>query len=76
MFSCNDPKVTSIFRAGSRYEPLTEPGISHILRAAAGLTTAHSSNFLTTRKLAQIGANVTASGDREFLYYTLEVSIL
>lgn len=28
------------------------------------------------RKLAQIGASVTASGDREFIYYTLEVNIV
>lgn len=62
------------FRAGSRYEPQTDLGVSHILRSAAGLTTKNSSGFIIARKLAQVGAAVSASGDREFVYYTLEVS--
>lgn len=67
-------RVTVAFRAGSRYEPPTELGISHVLRSAAGLTTKNSNSFLITRKLAQVGASVSASGDREFVYYTLEAS--
>ncbi|KAM3966254.1 ubiquinol-cytochrome c reductase core protein 2 [Aphomia sociella] len=67
-------RVTIAFKAGSRYEPQTELGISHILRTAAGLTTKNASNFIIARKLAQIGASVTASGDREFVYYTLEAT--
>lgn len=65
----------SIYRAGSRYEPATELGISHVLRSAAGLTTKNANAFIIARKLAQIGASVSASGDREFVYYTLEVCV-
>ncbi|KAJ0178314.1 hypothetical protein K1T71_006137 [Dendrolimus kikuchii] len=67
-------RVTIAFRAGSRYEPQTELGISHVLRSAAGLTTKNASGFIISRKLTQIGASVSASGDREFIYYTLEAT--
>ncbi|XP_026762408.2 cytochrome b-c1 complex subunit 2, mitochondrial isoform X1 [Galleria mellonella] len=67
-------RVTVVFRAGSRYEPQTELGITHVLRTAAGLTTKNASVFMIARKLAQIGATVSASGDREFVYYTLEAT--
>lgn len=61
------------FRAGSRYEPQTELGLAHVLRSAAGLTTKNASAYIIRRQLAQIGASFTASGDREFIYYTVEV---
>lgn len=67
-------RVTIAFKAGSRYEPQTELGISHVLRSAAGLTTKNASSFIIARKLAQVGASVSASGDREFVYYTLETT--
>ncbi|XP_053606754.1 cytochrome b-c1 complex subunit 2, mitochondrial [Plodia interpunctella] len=67
-------RVTIAFKAGSRYEPQTDLGISHVLRSAAGLTTGCASSFIIARKLAQIGASVNASGDREFIYYTLEAT--
>ncbi|XP_063828157.1 cytochrome b-c1 complex subunit 2, mitochondrial [Ostrinia nubilalis] len=67
-------RVTVAFKAGSRYEPQTELGVAHVLRSAAGLTTKNASGFIIARKLAQIGASVTASGDREFVYYTLETT--
>ncbi|KAL4707734.1 hypothetical protein ACJJTC_014915 [Scirpophaga incertulas] len=67
-------RVTVAFKAGCRYEPQTELGVSHVLRSAAGLTTKNASGFIMARKLAQIGASVTSSGDREFVYYTLEAT--
>lgn len=67
-------RVTIAFKAGSRFEPQTDLGIAHVLRSAAGLTTKNSSSFLIARKLSQIGATVSASGDREFVYYTLETT--
>ncbi|XP_045766240.1 cytochrome b-c1 complex subunit 2, mitochondrial [Maniola jurtina] len=67
-------RVTIAFKAGSRYEPQTELGIAHVLRSAAGLTTKNASAFMISRKLAQVGASVSASGDREFIYYTLEAT--
>lgn len=66
--------IFTLPRAGSRYEPQTELGLSHVLRSAAGLSTKNASGFITARKLGQMGASVSASGDREFIYYTLEVS--
>ncbi|CAG9793842.1 unnamed protein product [Diatraea saccharalis] len=67
-------RVTIAFKAGSRYEPQTDLGVAHVLRSAAGLTTKNVSSFIIARQLAQIGASVTASGDREFVYYTLEAT--
>lgn len=67
-------RVTVAFKAGSRYEPRTELGVAHVLRSAAGLTTKNASGFIMARKLTQVGASVTASGDREFIYYTLEAT--
>ncbi|XP_037971519.1 cytochrome b-c1 complex subunit 2, mitochondrial isoform X1 [Plutella xylostella] len=67
-------RVTIAFKAGSRYEPQTELGLSHVLRSAAGLSTKNASGFITARKLGQMGASVSASGDREFIYYTLEAT--
>ncbi|XP_023936742.2 cytochrome b-c1 complex subunit 2, mitochondrial [Bicyclus anynana] len=67
-------RVTIAFKAGSRYEPQTELGIAHALRSAAGLSTKNASAYMIKRKLAQVGASVSASGDREFIYYTLEAT--
>lgn len=67
-------RVTVAFKAGSRYEPQTELGVAHMLRSAAGLSTKYANSFILARKLQQIGASVTASGDREFIYYTLETT--
>ncbi|CAH0729729.1 unnamed protein product, partial [Brenthis ino] len=67
-------RVTIAFKAGSRYEPQTELGSAHLLRSAAGLSTKNASAFIIRRKLAQIGASFNASGDREFIYYTLEAT--
>lgn len=69
-------KLFCTFRAGSRHEPQSELGAAHLLRSAAGLTTKNASAFITSRKLAQIGASFSASGDREFIYYTIEVSFI
>ncbi|XP_061715207.1 cytochrome b-c1 complex subunit 2, mitochondrial [Cydia pomonella] len=67
-------RVTVAFKAGSRYEAPTELGLTHVLRTAAGQSTGCASGFILARKLAQHGASVTCSGDREFIYYTLETT--
>ncbi|CAH4028699.1 cytochrome b-c1 complex subunit 2, mitochondrial-like [Pieris brassicae] len=67
-------RVTIAFKAGSRYEPQTELGVAHVLRSAAGLSTRNASAFMISRKLSQVGASFSASGDREFIYYTLEAT--
>lgn len=43
-------RVTIAFKAGSRYEPQAELGLSHVLRSAAGLTTKNISSFLIQRR--------------------------
>ncbi|XP_063363716.1 cytochrome b-c1 complex subunit 2, mitochondrial [Cydia amplana] len=67
-------RVTVAFKAGSRFEAPTELGLTHVLRTAAGQSTGCASGFIIARKLAQHGACVTCSGDREFIYYTLETT--
>ncbi|XP_068618244.1 cytochrome b-c1 complex subunit 2, mitochondrial-like [Battus philenor] len=67
-------RLTIAFKAGSRYEPQTELGLAHVLRSAAGLSTKNISAYMIRRQLAQIGASFTASGDREFIYYTMEAT--
>ncbi|XP_063535190.1 cytochrome b-c1 complex subunit 2, mitochondrial [Cydia strobilella] len=67
-------RVTVAFKAGSRFEAPTELGLTHVLRTAAGQSTGCASGFILARKLAQHGASVTCSGDREFIYYTLETT--
>ncbi|KPI97405.1 PREDICTED: cytochrome b-c1 complex subunit 2, mitochondrial-like [Papilio xuthus] len=67
-------RLTIAFKAGSRYEPQTELGLAHVLRSAAGLSTKNSSAYMIRRQLTQIGASFTASGDREFIYYTVEAT--
>ncbi|XP_047993272.1 cytochrome b-c1 complex subunit 2, mitochondrial [Leguminivora glycinivorella] len=67
-------RVTVAFKAGARFEAPTELGLTHVLRTAAGQSTGCASGFILARKLAQHGASVTCSGDREFIYYTLEAT--
>lgn len=67
-------RITIAFKAGSRYEPQNELGIAHVLRSSAGLSTQCANTFIMARQLAQVGATVSASGDREFIYYSLETT--
>lgn len=59
-------------RAGSRYEPDEIPGISHYLRASAGLTTQDTGMFGITRHLERAGASFKVSSDREFIVYKVD----
>ncbi|XP_044734928.1 cytochrome b-c1 complex subunit 2, mitochondrial [Chrysoperla carnea] len=65
-------RVSVLFKAGSRYESPEEAGLAHALRIAAGLTTAGASKLAITRTLQKLGANLTATSDRESITYTLE----
>lgn len=47
-------------------------GVTHVLRTAAGLSTKNASQFAITRNIQQVGANLTATSDRETIAYTLE----
>lgn len=64
-------RVAVYVRAGSRYEPDHLPGISHYIRACAGLTTQDSSIFGITRHMEKVGASFKVSSDREFIVYSV-----
>lgn len=64
-------RVAVYVRAGSRYEPDHLPGISHYIRASAGLTTHDSSIFGITRHMEKAGASFKVSSDREFIVYSV-----
>lgn len=65
-------RVAVYIRAGSRYEPDATPGISHFLRASAGLTTQDSSIFGITRHLERAGASLKVTSDREYIVYQVQ----
>lgn len=60
-------------RAGSRYETYDNAGISHVLRATAGLTNKKSTVFGVTRNLQQVGASIACESDRETIAYSLQL---
>lgn len=67
-------RVSIAYRAGSRCESADNLGASHVLRAAAGLSTKNATNFGITRNLQQVGASLTAVSDRELITYTVAVT--
>uniref|UniRef100_A0A1L8E0N2 Putative ubiquinol cytochrome c reductase subunit qcr2 n=1 Tax=Nyssomyia neivai TaxID=330878 RepID=A0A1L8E0N2_9DIPT len=67
-------RVSILFNAGSRNETYDNLGATHVLRAAAGLTTKGSTTFAITRNIQQIGGNLSVTSDREVIAYTLEVT--
>ena len=62
-----------MFRAGPRYETYDTQGTSHMLRICTGLTTNQFSTFAITRNLQQLGGELTATADREYISYTLKI---
>lgn len=67
-------RVSIVYRAGSRQETADNLGVSHVLRAAAGLSTKTATTFAITRNLQQVGASLTATSDRELITYTVAVT--
>ncbi|XP_053682906.1 cytochrome b-c1 complex subunit 2, mitochondrial [Sabethes cyaneus] len=67
-------RVSIAYRAGSRNETAENLGASHVLRAAAGLSTKTATGFGITRNLQQVGGSLTATGDRELVTYTVAVT--
>ncbi|CAH1099140.1 unnamed protein product [Psylliodes chrysocephalus] len=65
-------RVSIVFRSGSRNEETDNLGVTHVLRTAAGLSTKNASQFAIIRNIQQVGANLTATSDRETITYTLE----
>lgn len=60
-----------LVRAGARYEPADQLGISHALRLAAGYSTRKSTIFGITRNIEHLGGQLTASTNRENIIYQL-----
>ncbi|XP_055529477.1 cytochrome b-c1 complex subunit 2, mitochondrial [Wyeomyia smithii] len=67
-------RISIVYRAGSRNETAENLGASHVLRAAAGLSTKTATGFGITRNLQQVGGSLTATGDRELITYTVAVT--
>lgn len=65
-------RVAIVVRAGSRYEPPLKPGLSHLIRSAAGLSTSRYTSFGVTRNIEYYGGTLTVAGNREFISYILE----
>lgn len=65
-------RVAVYVRAGSRYEPDATPGVSHYIRAAAGLTTQDSSIFGITRYMERAGASFRVTSNREYIIYRVD----
>jgi len=71
-----NPVVTLgvVVKAGSRNETYENAGISHTLRAAAGLSTKKSSAFGICRNLQQAGAALSCTQGREHTLYTIQAT--
>lgn len=63
-----------IFSAGARNENYDNLGVSHLLRATAGLSTSNSSGFNLTRSIQQVGGNISITSDRETVEYNVELT--
>lgn len=67
-------RVSIVYRAGARNETADNLGASHVLRAAAGLSTKSATGFGITRNLQQVGSSLTVTSDRELIQYTVAVT--
>lgn len=67
-------RVSIVYRAGSRHESADNAGASHVLRAAAGLSTKTATTFGITRNLQQVGSSLTVTSDRELITYSVAVT--
>jgi len=65
-------RVAVCVKAGSRYEPDHLPGISHQIRASAGLTTYDSSVFGIARHMERAGASFRVNSNREYIIYRVD----
>lgn len=66
-------RVAVVFRAGARYEPADQLGLTHTLRLAAGLSTENYTGFGITRNIDYFGGRLVVTGTRDTVTYLLEV---
>lgn len=64
----------ALFSAGSRNETYDNLGVTHLIRATAGLSTSNASGFAITRNIQQVGGNISVTSDRETVEYNLELT--
>jgi len=63
-----------VVKAGARNETYETLGLSHTLRAAAGLSTKKNSAFGICRNLQQTGASLSCTQGREHTLYTIQAT--
>jgi len=63
-----------VVKSGSRNETYENQGVSHALRAAAGLATKNNTAFGMTKNLQQVGASLVCTQGREHTMYTIQTT--
>lgn len=59
-------------KAGSRHETVDSPGLAHVLRLAANLTTKGASAFKICRGVEALGGSLSVTSTRETMIYTAD----
>ncbi|XP_036445946.1 cytochrome b-c1 complex subunit 2, mitochondrial [Colossoma macropomum] len=65
-------KIGVFVKAGSRYEPVGNLGVTHLLRLASNLTTKGASAFKISRGLEALGSTLSVTSTREHMVYSLD----
>ncbi|XP_022528854.1 cytochrome b-c1 complex subunit 2, mitochondrial [Astyanax mexicanus] len=65
-------KIGVFVKAGSRYEPVGNLGVTHLLRLAGNLTTKGVSAFKISRGLEALGSTLSVTSTREHMVYSLD----
>lgn len=65
-------RIGVIVRAGARYEPKDELGLTHTLRSMTGLTTKRFTSFGITRNIEYVGGRLSTITTRDNMIYILE----
>ena len=65
-------RVAVVVRAGARYEPPNQLGLTHTLRSAVGLGTQNFTSFGISQNIQYFGSNLTVTSTRDTISYLLE----
>lgn len=66
-------RLAVVVRAGARYEPADQLGLTHILRSATGLSTEGYTSFGINRNIEYFGGRLSVTGTRDTMSYLLEM---
>ena len=73
--TCNEnalgARVALLVNTGCRDDSGLELGLTHCLQAAAGLTSANNTSFLTTQLLAALGSDLEVVATRDSILYNI-----